>query len=66
MLFFIFLKEWNKRMVFITGVLMEKNRCGTRKLIDFKRNEKCICQTNEPFWRQTKEKYKQKRKHDIS
>ena len=39
-----------------------KNRCGTRKPIDFKRNEKCICPTNESFWREAKEKYKQKKK----
>ena len=39
-----------------------KNKCGTRKPIDFKRNKKCICPTNKSFWREAKEKYKQKRK----
>ena len=42
---------------------MEKNRCETRKLTDFISNEKCICPTNEPIWRKTKEKYKQRRKY---
>ena len=40
-----------------------KNRCRTRKLIDFKRVEKCICSTNEPSWRKAKAEYKQKRKY---
>ena len=39
----------------------KKSRCGTRKLTDFKRGNKCICPTNNPLWKETKETYKQKR-----
>ena len=30
---------------------------GTRRLIDFKRGEKCVLATDEPYWRPVKLKY---------
>ena len=39
-----------------------KNRNGTRKRIDYKRGEQCMRPTDIPYWRKTKEKYKNKGK----
>ena len=33
------------------------NRNGTRKLIDYKRGERCLFPTNNRYWRKTKAKY---------
>ena len=39
-----------------------KNRNATRKRIDYKRGEQCIRLIDIPYWRKTKEKYKNKGK----
>ena len=33
------------------------NRNGTRKLIDYRRGERCICPTDNRRWKETKAKY---------
>ena len=37
-----------------------KNRNGTRKKTDYKRGNQCLIPTNNPNWRKTKDKYKDK------
>ena len=34
------------------------NRNGTRKLIEYRNGMQCICPTNKPYWKITKDKYK--------
>ena len=34
------------------------NRSSLNKRVDYKRGEHCVLQTNKPYWRRTKEKYK--------
>ena len=36
------------------------NRNSTRKRIDYKRGKQCLMSTNDPYWRVTKDKYKDK------
>ena len=38
---------------------------GTRRLIDFKRGEKCVLATHEPYWRPVKLKYLRGRYYDT-
>ena len=33
------------------------NRNGTRKLIEYRNGVQCICPTNKPYWKITKDKY---------
>ena len=37
-----------------------RNRNGTRKRTDQKREKQCLIPTNDPYWRVTKDKYKDK------
>ena len=40
----------------------KRNRNGTRKIIDYVRGDKCLKVTINPYWRETKDKFKYKGK----
>ena len=43
-----------------------RKKNGTRRLIDFKRGEKCVLATDEPYWRSVKLKYLRGRHYDTT